>query len=201
MTDMDAKEVAHESLYGDGQEGDVYMNVTRYMADAARTASGNFHADLVVPSTLIDAINEVQISAQHVDKIKKALFYGKEDADLAFVRSLKESESYGSVEVDLIHAILGIYTEAAELLEILGVALMNKDTPLSYEENGELENKIINEAGDGLWYHAMLYRLLGTDFDEVSRLNIEKLKKRFPVKFSEDLAVNRDEAAENVVFN
>lgn len=199
MHDMDAKEVAHESLYGDGQ-ADVYMNVTKYQADAARTASGTFHADLVTPSTLLDAINEVQLSAKHIDKIKKALFYGKEDADLAFVRSLKGKESYGQVEVDLIHSILGIYTEAAELLELLGVALYNKDTPLSYEENGEFENKLVNESGDGLWYHAMLYRLLETNFDEVASKNIAKLRKRFPVKFTEDLAVNRDEASENVVF-
>lgn len=192
MKDMDAKEVAHESLYGDGQSGDVYMNVTKYQADAARTASENFHDNLVVPSTLIDAIDEVQLSAQHIDKIKKALFYGREDTDLAFVRSLKGDEAYPDVDVNLIHSILGIYTEAAELLELLGLALRTGETT---------EADLINEAGDGLWYHAMLYRLLGTNFDEVASKNIAKLRKRFPVKFTEDLAVNRDEAAENVVFN
>jgi len=200
MNSMDAKEVAHESLYGDGQPGGVYMNVTRYMTDADRTAGGVFHDDLVTPSMLIDAIAEVSISAKHVDKIKKALFYGKQDEDLAFTRQLKADETYGEVDINLIHAILGIYTEAAELLEILDVALRNKDTDMSYEELGQFENDLINEAGDTMWYQALLFKYLGTNFEEVGNLNIAKLRKRFPVKFTEDLAVNRDEAKENVVF-
>ncbi len=198
--DMDAKEVAHESLHGDGQPGDVYMNVTRYMADADRTAGGNFHNDLVAPETLLDAIEGVKIVSPAIDNIKKALFYGKPNEDLAFAQKAVESgNDYGDVPLDLIHAVLGIYTEAAELLELLGVALENQ-YKFSYEEEGELKNKLVNEAGDVMWYQALLFKFLGTTFAEVGDKNIAKLQKRFPVKFTEDLAVNRDEAKENVVF-
>lgn len=192
MPTMDAKSVAHESLYGDGQPNDVYMNVTRYMADADRTASGGiFHEELVPAKLVLDAIEEVRLTNARVDAIKKALFYGKEDADLAFAAKLNPPGGYDKVALELIHSILGIYTEAAELMELLGVTIITGEVD---------EAKLVNEAGDGLWYHSLLYKFLGTDFDEVAQKNIAKLRQRFPVKFTEDLAVNRDEAQENFVF-
>lgn len=200
MTDMDAKAVAHESLYGSGNPGDQYFNMTRYLEDSARTASGNFHNELAPPAVLLDAIAGVKAVSPQIDAIKKALFYGKPNDDLAFAASFANDKDYGNANINILHAILGIYTEAAELLEILEVILRNKGTFLSYEEDGQLQKDLLNEAGDGLWYNAMLFRELKTDFEKVAGLNIEKLKKRFPVKFTEDLAVNRDEAKENVVF-
>ena len=38
----------------------------------------------------------------------------------------------------------------------------------------------------------MLFRELDTDFDEVATTNINKLKARFPEKFTQDKAYNRD---------
>jgi hypothetical protein len=51
---------------------------------------------------------------------------------------------------------------------------------------------LIEECGDVQWYEAMLCRALGTDFDTVQRTNIAKLKARFPDKFTEESANNRD---------
>ena len=167
------------------------MQTINYMADADRTAGGDFHADMVSANTLLDAIAGVQAVSPAIDNIKKALFYGKVNDDLEFAKRVAEPRDY-NVDVDLIHAVLGIYTEAAELLELLGFQLAGEDVDRS---------KYLNEAGDGLWYNALLFKHLETNFEEVGELNIAKLRKRFPVKFTSELAVNRDEAKENVVFD
>lgn len=50
------------------------------------------------------------------------------------------------------------------------------------DDNGEVTDKarsaILDEAGDVLWYLARLFDELGTDFEEVSRLNMNKLEDR-----------------------
>lgn len=171
-----------------------------YMTEADRTTGPDFHADLVQPVTLLDAIAGVRAVSPQIDAIKKALFYGKQTDDLAFSLRIADKDSYGEVSTDLIQAVLGIYTEAAELLEILETLLNNRHNPLSYEEEGQVAKDLTNEAGDVMWYQALLFKYLGTDFEKVGEKNIAKLRKRFPVKFEKDLAVNRNEATENVVF-
>lgn len=201
-----AKDVAFDNLYGkDGLE-DEYFNMTKYMTDAARTAPDNavFHDELVSSRILQDAIADVMILAPRVDQIKKALYYGKDTDELAFSRRVADHKDYGNVPHELIHAILGMFTEATELLELLDILIRNKDGFPSPEEEQEfwynMEKALTNESGDVMWYQALLFKYLGTNFERVGELNIAKLRKRFPVKFSEELAVNRDEAVENVVF-
>ena len=43
-----------------------------------------------------------------------------------------------------------------------------------------------------MWYLAMLLRELDLSFEEVAQANIDKLRKRFPDKFSKDKAINRN---------
>lgn len=188
---MDAKEVAFKSVNGIGNKiADQYFNTSKYMEDADRTTGPDFHAELVPPSVLLDAIAGVRAVSPTIDAIKKALFYGKPNEDLAFSQRIAEKGEY-TVDKDLIHSILGIYTEAAELMELLEDALRGKPVD---------EAKLVNEAGDVMWYQALLFKLLKTNFEEVGDKNIAKLRERYPVKFSADLAVNRDEAKENTVF-
>jgi len=52
------------------------------------------------------------------------------------------------------------------------------------------------EAGDLLWYLALIARALGTDLETIARTNIEKLRTRYPGKFTAEAALNRDLEAE-----
>jgi NTP pyrophosphatase (non-canonical NTP hydrolase) len=100
--------------------------------------------------------------------------------------------NYGSISqrlenpkiIDLIHAGLGISTETGELL----------DTIKKYIYYGkELDEvNLIEEVGDIFWYLALFCKSLNVSFEEVMKKNIEKLEARYPEKFTEEKAINRD---------
>src|SRR5262249_14290914 len=85
----------------------------------------------------------------------------------------------------ILHGILGVMTESGELAEAIHNALSNSEASLDVVNLSE-------EIGDLQWYEAMLARAIGTDFDTLQRQNIAKLKARFPDKFTESAANNRD---------
>lgn len=161
----------------------------QYQQDAKRTVSESFHSSRVPASALAQFLYVALKAGPSVDQAKKALFYGRElsgtAADVAAV-SWSTAETYSGVNIHVLHAILGIYTEAVELVELLYRSLANGE-PID-------ETKLVNEAGDVQWYQALLYNTLGTDFDTVGAGNIAKLKARFPDKFNDG---DRNETAED----
>lgn len=87
-----------------------------------------------------------------------------------------------------LHAIIGIVTEAGELADAFKRYIF-------YNKPIDLVN-IKEEAGDVLWYLALLLRSSGLTFEECFEANIAKLKVRFGDKFKENAAINRDLDAE-----
>jgi len=53
--------------------------------------------------------------------------------------------------------------------------------------------KLLDEAGDCLWYIAYLADALGFDLSTIANMNIGKLKKRYPEGFSKERSINRIE--------
>lgn len=164
------------------------MDQFNYIEEANVTMSDNYHRELVSQKALVLLLNEAIQSLDRLDKVKKALFYGRKpeglyylfnDADIQ-VHRLHNDPQKG---INLLHGILGVATEAGEMLEALsqGLAGLGFDA-INLEE----------EIGDNLWYNAALLRVLGTDFNRVQRKNIAKLRARFPDKFTEHDANNRD---------
>jgi len=51
---------------------------------------------------------------------------------------------------------------------------------------------VLEEFGDINWYEAIASSATGIKLDDVLNANIDKLKKRFPEKFTSDEANNRD---------
>lgn len=86
--------------------------------------------------------------------------------------------------LDLLHCVMGASTEANELLDQFKKHIF-------YKKDLDLVN-IKEEIGDQMWYLANLVRLLGFDFEEIFRTNIDKLKIRYPEKFDSEKALNRD---------
>ncbi len=91
-----------------------------------------------------------------------------------------------------LHMVMGISTEAGELLDVY-------KKRLAYNKELDLIN-IGEELGDISWYWIELCELLGFDPEVLFTINIEKLKERFPDKFSEDKAINRDTDRERQIL-
>lgn len=83
----------------------------------------------------------------------------------------------------LIHSILGIASEAGEIADTLKKSLI-------YNQDMDIEN-IHEECGDLLWYIALCLTSIGSSMEQCMLDNIEKLKIRYPEKFSEALAKER----------
>lgn len=183
------------------------MNNQQYVVAAHRTMSPGFHGELVLEAVFISALQDAIKSLQKIDKLKKAFFYGRElspeDAVLDGMGQLGMYEDCSNLNLQLpagdetlqeriIHGIMGKATEGGELLEALLLAVKGKE-PLDFVNIGE-------EIGDGMWYDAILLKAIGSDIESEQERNINKLKARFPAKFSEHLAQNRDLEAERKVL-
>ena len=89
---------------------------------------------------------------------------------------------------DLLHATLGISGEAGELLDAIKKSFIyNK--PLDFVNAKE-------ELGDIMWYMALACRTLNVSFEELMQMNIDKLTKRYPEKYTDEHASARLDKAE-----
>jgi NTP pyrophosphatase (non-canonical NTP hydrolase) len=94
--------------------------------------------------------------------------------------------------IDLLHAQLGISTEAGEFADAIKKFLM-------YGKAYDRAN-LIEELGDLTWYIGLAIGQLGTTWGEVFEANIKKLATRYPEKFSEFHALNRDLEKERAIL-
>lgn len=92
----------------------------------------------------------------------------------------------------ILHAAIGLCTESGELIDAI-----KKST--FYGRELDVVN-VKEEAGDILWYLAILFDELGTDFETEMQRVISKLEARFPEKFTEEAAYNRDLNAEREIL-
>lgn len=90
--------------------------------------------------------------------------------------------------IDLIHAVLGVCSEAGELADPVKKAMM-------YGKPLDILN-IKEGAGGLLWYLALLCRALDCTMDELGVQVIDKLRKRYPSSYSDSAAVARADKEE-----
>lgn len=111
-----------------------------------------------------------------------------------YIKSVLRSESanFYSINPRLLHAALGICSESGEFSDSLKKSLF-------YGRQLDVVNAK-EELGDLLWYIALAIDELGSSFEEIMELNINKLKKRYPEQFSEDKAYNRDLEVERKIL-
>ena len=94
--------------------------------------------------------------------------------------------------VKMTHYTDGLCTEAAELKDVF-------KKHIAYGTAIDMPN-VKEEAGDLLWYLARICDLAGWTIEELMELNINKLKARFPEKFTQDKAENRDLSKEREIL-
>lgn len=103
-----------------------------------------------------------------------------------------ESPAFNQPNPRLLHAAIGLVTESGELIDA-----MKKQ--IYYGRELDTTN-IKEEAGDIMWYLAILFDELGTDFETEQKRVIAKLQARFLEKFTEDKAFNRDLETERSIL-
>ena len=84
----------------------------------------------------------------------------------------------------LINGVMGLCGEAGEAIDIV-----KKHLAQGHELDREA---LIGELGDVAWYLAETAHALDTDLETVLRLNIEKLKRRYPEGFDAERSANRE---------
>jgi NTP pyrophosphatase (non-canonical NTP hydrolase) len=182
------------------------MKINDYIAEAGVTVSPAFHLSKVSLEYFAQVVSVSIDALQALDGIKKSLFYGRvlehtdkidlpdyeEFAGNNCINLVNEDFGEGEKSVDMLHAILGIATEAGELLEVI----------LNRVLSGKVIDKvnIAEEIGDILWYQALALKTLNSTFEQEMSRNIAKLRHRFPEKFNEFDANNRDLLGERKVL-
>ena len=101
-----------------------------------------------------------------------------------FVMSRLSTEQKNTVSPAVQHCVEGVVTEAGELMDLIKKGKWyGKAIPT---------DKLIDEAGDVLFYLTGLLSHIGSSLDEAIRANERKLTTRYPAGFSVERAVHRD---------
>ena len=91
-------------------------------------------------------------------------------------------------DAHLLHMTVGVSGEAGELLDPLKKTIF-------YGKSLDKIN-LDEEIGDILWYVAIYLNARGITFEQIMQQNIDKLRARYPEKFTSEHAINRDLDAE-----
>lgn len=86
--------------------------------------------------------------------------------------------------IRLLHGAIGVATEAGELLDALKKHIYY-GRPLD-------RINMFEEAGDVMWYLALILSGLDRNFSAVMTANNAKLRARFPEQFNQDQATSRN---------
>lgn len=185
------------------------MTTSTFVKDAIRTESQI--EKITVNPFVFRALVDTIISAGTVlDQIKKNVFYKKpfkisEIQDkMATAREAIDAVTFlmhdqefpnpafdKDVEVNprIFHSVVGIVTEAVELLQAIDLNSREVDTV-----------NLLEEFGDLAWYQAIGIDEAGGTFEQVLDRVIAKLRARYPEKFTNENAINRDLAKERKVL-
>ena len=169
------------------------MTPEQYQAEFGRTLAPVFFPENVSPLYTGLLMRTRHNTAELVDAVKRALIYGNTDKLEKLGGKDVAANDLGLpyfMDVDELHAILGMEGEAGEISEAV----------LSDDPREVIRARVVDESGDFMWYLHLLWDKFGITMDEVLDGNIKKLAKRYPDKFTTEAAVNRDLEAEAEVF-
>ena len=169
---------------------------------ALRTCSPNFYGSRVPKLALKTALENVIAAAELLDGIKKLMFYGR-PVKVGTFEVLGITDDMPHVDAfndflpepmrDIMHGIIGIITEGGELAEVLHKALNDTRAELDVTNLHE-------ELGDVLWYYAPIFKHTGSSFPAEMLRVVGKLRTRFPDKYADEHANNRDLSAERLTL-
>ena len=99
--------------------------------------------------------------------------------------AMRTNRPEATPEQNLINGCLGLSGETGEVCDIVKKCMF---------QGHELEKeRILDEAGDCLWYLTLTVKSIGYSLNDAMEYNIDKLKKRYPNGFEEERSINRAE--------
>lgn len=160
---------------------------------------------------LIHLLDTFARVTRQLDHLKKYFFYGKPlPSDFVDIRTLISPEIMLRLQdpkfLRLLHAVLGITTEGGELVSDSHKESLKGILPVIRGQAQIDSVNFLEEGGDIEWYVAQLIRtvavILGrpVTLQEVLQANIDKLRARYPEKFTTEDAINRNEDAERKIL-
>lgn len=97
-------------------------------------------------------------------------------------------KTFSTEEMDLLHAALGVSSDAGELVDAIKKHLI-------YGKELDKQN-VVEEIGDVMWFCALCCRAIGEDLDYIAQMNIGKLMQRYPDKYTDQAAIARADKTE-----
>lgn len=158
---------------------------SNYSSVALRTESPAFHPTNSLELT--NALHTLVRVGKHLDSFKRQMFYGSPQG-ISEDRPIKLSLE----QIRVLHGILGLATETAELAEVFMESL-NDQTKMNI-------TLIKEELGDIQWYVALISDASALLMNDVLATNIAKLSCRYPERFDAQRAVQRDLDAEHSIL-
>lgn len=140
-------------------------------------------------STVERILEEIEYVRERARGSKVMLISDEQNYD-AFVQSRKAQPNLlpSQTDTDLLHGVIGIVTEAGELLDAL-----KKQHFYGRELN---RTNVIEELGDLEFYLSLCRNTLGVSRKEVIEANVRKLELRYKERFTREESENRDLKAE-----
>lgn len=162
-----------------------------YQAFVRTVCSPRYELSAVPQEEIVTAFTHFILAAQELDRIKRAIFYGKVVASEWAPDVPTRTVNFEHVHQDAFHGIIGICTEAGELAERLLLMAENAD--------GDHRTNVLEELGDLDWYKTLLEAQLGTNRNQIQARNMQKLSTRYNKVqgFTTSQALERNIAAEN----
>ena len=84
------------------------------------------------------------------------------------------------------NGLMGLCGEAGECIDLLKKYMFQGHTERDMTH-------LASELGDCAWYLAVSAAMIGYDLEDIFKMNIEKLKKRYPEGFDEERSMVRAE--------
>lgn len=94
--------------------------------------------------------------------------------------------------MDDIHMVSGMITESAEIMDVY-------KKHIAYGKPLDLVN-VKEEIGDLMWYIINMCNLHDWNLEDIMQTNIDKLSSRYPEKFTNEKAINRDLETERKIL-
>lgn len=192
-------EFAEDAAYGQGPRPENYLSSGKYQVDVMRNVDETaYHPGKLSRGDVIDVMCRFMGVGQNLDQIKKTLIYGKDSAAYEPVigsdvhMPLAFDGPFTAIDPQIVHSIIGMATETAELIEAL-VKSITTGEPFDIVNFRE-------EIGDVLWYAELGCKTTGATLEGAAWLNTKKLAARYPDKFTSERALNRDTALERSIL-
>lgn len=155
---------------------------------AASVAAGN----------LADFLKKKAAYNKPIDLVKWQAYVAQMAAAANYLKNVSTQDDFNdptgstiNLDTRIFHGVIGLFTESTELMEAMQTAL----------DEGKWD--IVNlkeELGDQEWYKAILVDAIGANMEAIQERVIAKLRARYPEKYTDDAAINRDLVTERAIL-